>query len=82
MFSSVPHFGGGGRRFFSDFISTLLFITKVTTGIQAGQEAGADARPWRDVSYWFASLDCSACFLIEPKTASPRDGTLTKGPPP
>jgi hypothetical protein len=24
-------------------------------------------RPWRDVTYWLASLACSACSLIEPR---------------
>jgi hypothetical protein len=34
----------GEERVFSAYTSTLLFITKeVRTGIQAGQEAGADA---------------------------------------
>jgi hypothetical protein len=28
---------------------------EVRTGTQAGQEAGADAEPWRDVLYWLAS---------------------------
>jgi hypothetical protein len=28
---------------------------EVRTGTQAGQEAGADAEPWRDVPYWLAS---------------------------
>jgi hypothetical protein len=32
-----------------------MFITKeVRTGTQAGQKAGADAEPWRDVLYWLA----------------------------
>jgi hypothetical protein len=34
----------GEERFYSAYISTLLFITKeVRTGTQAGEEAGADA---------------------------------------
>jgi len=33
----------GEERAYSAYTSTLLFITKVRTGTQAGQEAGADA---------------------------------------
>jgi hypothetical protein len=39
-------------------------------------------RPLRDVPYWIASLACSACFLIEPKTTNPEMVPPTKGPPP
>jgi hypothetical protein len=38
-------------------------------------------RPWRDVPYWLASLACSACSLIEPKTTSPEMVPPTRGPP-
>jgi hypothetical protein len=33
----------GEERVYSAYTSTLLFTTKERTGIQAGQEAGADA---------------------------------------
>jgi hypothetical protein len=35
-------------------------------------------RPWRGAAYWLASLACSACFLIEPRTTSAGLGLLTK----
>jgi hypothetical protein len=38
----------GEERVYSAYTSTSLFITKeVRTGTQAGQEAAADAEPWR-----------------------------------
>jgi hypothetical protein len=39
-------------------------------------------RPWKDVPYWLASLACSACSLIEPKTTSSGMVPPTRGPPP
>jgi hypothetical protein len=42
----------GEERVYSASTSTLLFITKVRTGTQAGQEAGADAEAMEGCSYW------------------------------
>ena len=67
----------GEERLYSAYTSILLFITKeVRTGMQAGQEAGADAE---------AMERCSllACFpwLAQPALHGyqPRDGTTHKG---
>ena len=38
-------------------------------------------RPWRDVPYWLASPGLLACFLIEPKTTSPKMASPTRDPP-
>jgi hypothetical protein len=68
----------GEERVYSAYTSTLLFITKeVRTGTQAGQEAGADAEAMEGL----LPLSCSACFFIEPKTASSGMAPLTMGPP-
>jgi hypothetical protein len=46
----------GEERVYSPYTSIMLFITKeVRTGTPAGQKAGADAEPWRDVLYWLSS---------------------------
>ena len=54
----------GEGRVYSAYTSILLFITKeVRTGTQAGQEAGADAEPWRDVPYWVLPWLAQLAFL-------------------
>ena len=63
----------GEERVYSAYSSILLFITKeIRTGIQAGQEAEAEQRPWRDVLYWLVSLACLACSLIKPRLPAQR----------
>jgi hypothetical protein len=39
---------------------------EVRTGTQAGQEARADAKPWRDIRYWlaFPGLPCSLSLSL------------------
>ena len=70
----------GEERVYSAYTSTLLFITKeVRTGTHQGRKQELMQKPWRDVLYWLASLACSACSLIEPKTASPEMVPPTKG---
>jgi hypothetical protein len=46
----------GEERVYSAYTVTLLFITKGSLDWNSGQEAGADAEPWRDVPYWLAQL--------------------------
>jgi hypothetical protein len=43
----------GEERFYSalHFPHCCSSSKEVRTGTQAGQKAGADARPWRDVTY-------------------------------
>jgi hypothetical protein len=49
----------GEKRVYSAYTSTLLFITKeVRTGIEAGQEAGADAEAMEGCSL----LACFPCL--------------------
>jgi hypothetical protein len=72
----------GEERVYSAYSSILLFITKeIRTGIQAGQEAGADAEPWRDVLYWLAYPDLLSLLSYRTKTTSPEMAPLTRGPP-
>jgi hypothetical protein len=57
---------------YSTYTSTLLFITKVRTGTQAGQEAGADTKAME------------GCFLLASfpwlaQLALFRDSTIHKG---
>ena len=66
----------GEERVYLAYTSILLFITKeVRTGIQAGQNAGADAEAMEGCSL----LACLACSLIEPKTTSPEMVPPTMG---
>jgi hypothetical protein len=54
------------------YTSILLFITKeVRTGTQAGQEAEADAEPWRDVLYWLACPGLLSLLSYKTKITSP-----------
>jgi hypothetical protein len=70
------------ERVYSAYTSMLLFITKeVRTGTQAGQEAGAEQRPWRDVPYWLASPGLLSLLSYRTKTASPEMVPITRGPP-
>ena len=56
------------ERVYSTYTSTLLFITKeVRTGIQAGQEAGADAEAMEGCSL----LNCFP-WLAQPALIEPR----------
>jgi hypothetical protein len=63
------------ERVYSAYISTLLFITnELRTGIQTGQEAGADAEA---IEGWMfltglLLLASSACSLIEPRLPAKR----------
>jgi hypothetical protein len=37
-------------------------------------------RPWRDISYWFASLGLLSLLFYRTQDYQPRDGTTHKGP--
>jgi hypothetical protein len=68
------------ERVYSAYNSILLFITKeVRTGTQAGQGAGADAEPWRDVTYWLASPGLLSLLSYRTKTTSPEMVPPTRG---
>ena len=70
----------GEERVYSAYTSTLLFITKeVRTGTQAGQEAGADAEPWRDVPYWLASPSLLSLLSYRTQNYQPRGGPNPQG---
>jgi hypothetical protein len=65
----------GEERVYSAYTSMLIFITKeVRTGTQAGQKTGADAEAMEGWMLFtgLPLLACSACFLIESKTTSPK----------
>lgn len=51
-----------------------LSLREVRTGTWGrNPEAGTETRPWRDSVYWLAlPMVCSACFLIQLRTTSPR----------
>jgi hypothetical protein len=70
----------GEERVYSAYTSILLFIPKeVRTGTQAGQEAGADAEPWRDVLYWLASpAPLLSLLSYRTKTTSHSQGDLPR----
>jgi hypothetical protein len=53
---------------------------EVRTGTQAGQEAGADAEPWRGVPYCFASPGLLSLLSCRTQDYQPRDGTTHNGP--
>jgi hypothetical protein len=66
------------------YTSTLLFITK---GSQDWDSHRAGTwrqelmqRLWRALLTGLLPLPCSACFLIEPRTTSPRMAPPTMGP--
>ena len=72
------------RGMCSAYTSTLLFITK---GSQHRNSNRAGTwrqeqiqRPWRDVTYWPVSPGLLSCFLIEPRTTSPRMAPPTMDP--
>ena len=74
----------GEKRVYLAYTFTLLFINKgsqVWNSIKQVRKQELMERPWRDVSYCLASLACSACFLIEPKTTSPEMVPPKRGPP-
>jgi hypothetical protein len=59
------------ERVYLAYTSILLLITKeIRTGTQAGQEAGADAEPWRDALYWLASPGLLS-YRTSPEMAPP-----------
>jgi hypothetical protein len=71
----------GEERVYSAYISILLLITKgCRTGTQAGQKAGADAEPWKDVLYWLASSGLLSLLSYRTQDYQPRDGPTHKGP--
>ena len=73
----------GEERVYSAYTSILLFITKeVKTETQAGQEAGAEAEPWRDVPHWLASSGLLSLLSYRTKTTSPEMAPPTRGPSP
>jgi hypothetical protein len=70
----------GEERVYSAYTSILLLITKeVRTGTQAGQEAGADAEPWRDILYWLASTGLLSLLSFTAKSTSPEMVPPTRG---
>jgi hypothetical protein len=52
---------------------------EVRTGTQAGQEAGAEQRPRRDVLYWLASPGLLSLLSYRIKTTSPEMVPPTRG---
>jgi hypothetical protein len=55
----------GEERVYSAYTSTLLLSPKeVRTGTQAGQGAGADAEPWRNVLYWLDEFQSSLSLVM------------------
>jgi hypothetical protein len=54
---------------------------EVRTGTQAGQEAGADAEPWRDVPYWLTCSGLLSLLSYRTKTTSPEMAPPTREPP-
>jgi hypothetical protein len=71
----------GEKRVYSAYTSILLFITKeVRTGTQAGQEAGAEQRPQRDLPYWLAFPGLLSLLSYTTQDYHPRDGPTHKGP--
>jgi hypothetical protein len=71
----------GEERVYSAYTSILLFITKeVRTGTQAGQKAGADAEPWRDITHWLTSPGLLSLLSYRTQDCQPRDGFTYKGP--
>ena len=75
----------GEERVYSAHTSTLPFITKGSQDRNSNR-AGTWRKKmmqntWRDAAYWIASVACSACFLIEPRTTSPGMAPPTMGPP-
>jgi hypothetical protein len=53
---------------------------EVRTGTQAGQKAGADERPWRDITYRLASPGLLSLLSYRTQDYQPRDGPTYKGP--
>jgi hypothetical protein len=73
----------GEERVYSAYTSTLLFITR---GSQDWNSSRSGSRSWcRDHGGMLLTgllpLACLACFLIEPKTTSPRMAPPTMAPP-
>jgi hypothetical protein len=67
-------------RVYSAYTSKLLFITRGSQDRNSSR-SGADIEAMEDVTYCLLPLACSAGFLIEPKTTSPRMAPPTMGPP-
>jgi hypothetical protein len=66
----------GEERIYLVYTSFLLFIIKGSQNRNSEQgrnlEAEADTKT---MVYWLVPMACSAYFLIEPKTTSPRNST-------
>jgi hypothetical protein len=69
------------RKVFIQPINCCSSLKEDRTGTQAGQEAGADAKAMEGCYLLdcLLPLACSACSLIEPKTASPEMVPPTRG---
>jgi hypothetical protein len=82
--TSWPRNNLGRKGFIQLTLPTLLLITK---GNQDWNSNRSGSRSWRKghggmLLTGLLPLACSACFLIEPKSYQPRDGTTSKGPSP
>lgn len=53
------------------FRSHFIIEGRQVRNLSRNLEAGTKQRPWRSVAYWLTPMVCSACFWIEPRTASP-----------
>jgi hypothetical protein len=71
------------ERIYSAYTSTLPFIIKGNqdwNSSRAGTQAGLMQRPWRDVTYWLASLGLLSLLSYRTQDYQPRDGTTHNGP--
>jgi hypothetical protein len=73
-----------GRKGFIQLILPYCYSSpkEIRTGTQAGQEAGDDERPWRDVPYWLASPGLLSLLFYGIQDYQPMYGTTHKGPSP
>jgi hypothetical protein len=59
------------ERVYSAYTSLLLFITKVRTATQSGQEAEADAEAMEGAAYWLASPGLLSLLSYKTQDSSP-----------
>jgi len=72
----------GEERVYSAYTSTLLFITKGSqdwNSSRAVRKQELMQRPWRDVSYRFASPGLLNLLSYRTQDHQPRDGTTHNG---
>jgi hypothetical protein len=71
----------GEERVYSDYTSTLLFITKeVRTGTKQVMKQELMQKPLEGCSYWLASLGLLSLLSYRTQDYQPRDGTTHNGP--